>query len=76
MEEFGGKVGSRLVIIYFDTRRRIISTLPDCNRFCSEEGCAAWNGSLDVFPRPSSQLVDLGRAEILSHCSSRDAPRG
>ena len=32
------KKGSRLVIIYFDTRSRTVSTLSNCNRLCSEEG--------------------------------------
>jgi len=63
------KMGSRLVIIHFDTRRRIVSTLSNCNRLCSEEGPAAWNGGLAAFARPSSQGVARGRAEILSCCS-------
>ena len=32
------KKGSRLVIIHFDTRRRTVSALSNCNRLCSEEG--------------------------------------
>lgn len=63
------RVGSRLVIVYFDIRSRVVSTLSNCNRLCSEEGCAGWNSGLNVFANPSSQRVDLGRAEILSHYS-------
>jgi hypothetical protein len=29
----------------------------------------AWRDGLDAFAKPSSQRVDLGCAEILSHCS-------
>ena len=66
-----GKMRSRLVIIYFDTRRRIVSILSNCNRLCSEEGRAAWNGGLAVFARPSSQRAARGHAETLSHCWSQ-----
>ena len=57
-----------LVIVPISSNRLLI--------LCSEEARAAGNGGLDAFARPSSQGVARGRAEILSYCSSRDAPRG